>query len=218
MNLTQQEKNILQFLQSKQKIYWEELAQFSKNPSTVQLKTIQKVISDLKKKYRERGLPLPFNTIIERMPTTNEIKQTDTTMFNGQLLVKVNSRKSAPSNVEAQTLTQASDAKPNYNKEKTNIGLILKYLSKQVITNSGIFNLNHEEFELLTYFVNNAQKFVSLEELRDQVCFPKFGSKLPSRWFSSIQRRISNIRNQIPETKNRLLTARQDGISGYIFN
>ncbi len=95
---------------------------------------------------------------------------------------------------------------------------IVKSFTHQILTKSGIYALNNEEFEIFNYFHSNRNKFISLEELRDKVCFPKFGSKLPARWFSSIQRRVSHIRHQIPEARDKILTAKQNNNTGYIFN
>lgn len=206
MNLTFQEKNVIDFLSSKKEIFWEELAQFCKEPSTVKLKTVKKVVSDIKKKYRDENIDIPFDCNFSSLTIKQE--QRETIQFNGQSLVKLNRKpnetKSFPSPVEI--------------KKNPEIDISIKKYVNQVITRNGLFNLNDDDFQIFEYFFNNKERVISLEELRDRVVFPSYGSKLPAKWFFSIQRRINNIRRTIPDLKYRIFTVKIDANStGYLF-
>jgi len=222
MKLSPQEQNIIQFLIPKKEVYWEELAQFCKNPQTVKLKTIKKIISDLRKKFNEQNISIPFSCSFKLMLNKEEQKITktkETVNFNGQTLVRVTFNKNnkttkiesveTPLEIPKPSVLPKLDIKPEFT---------IKPYSRQVITRSGIYTLSEAEFEIFDYMHTNINRFISLEELRDKICYPKFGSKLPARWFSAIQRRIGNIRQHIPETRNKLLTAKLNNNSGYIFN
>jgi hypothetical protein len=224
MKLSQQESKFLAFLTPKSEVYWQELAQFCKDPASVKLKTVKKVVSDLKKKFTDEKLPVPFNCAFKDLSGKNLPKMiaTNATVdFNGQKLVQV-ARVQKNQN-EGQFVSQgeisrhfpvvkATNPKPNAPEFTINPH------TRHIRTKSGNYNLNYDEFDVFGYLYNNRYRFISLEELRDNVCFPKFGSKLPARWFSAIQRRICNIRHQIPETRDKLLTAKQQTSTGYIFN
>lgn len=213
MKLTQQEKLVIDFLSNKEVVFWEELAQFCKNPLTVKLRTVQKIVSDIKKKHKENNIDIPFNcsfkVILDQKEEKFIVNNNSMSEFNGQKLVQIkrknNNIVSSPIKMGMPKIELPSD-------------FIVKNHQRQVITKSGIYNLNEDDFFVFEYLFNNKHKFISLEELRDKVCFKNYGSKLPPRWFSSIQRRVGNIRNHIPELKNRILTAKQNNIHGYIFS
>lgn len=209
--LTNQEKNVVSFLSNKEKVFWEELASFCKEPSKVKLKTVKKIVSDIKKKYRDNSLNVPFNcefsslqennTDIDKLVPTPEPKKEEAVIFNGQRLVKLE-RPQRPVEAKKQCL----------------IDFTIKKYQTQIICKNGIFNVSDEEFQVFEYFYNNPEKIITLEEFRDQVVFPKFGSKLPPKWFYAIQRRINNLRRQIPDLKNRILTVKVDAFTtGYLF-
>jgi len=153
-----------------------------------------------------------------KMTSTNE-----TTQYLGQTLVQIKrpNKQTLPLGFAwTESTTPIAEMRIiEIEKPHTDVcDFILKSFTHQIVTKSGIYALNYEEYEIFVYLYNNRNKFISLEELRDRICYPKYGSKLPARWFSAIQRRVSNIRNQIPESKNRILTAKQNNNSGYIFN
>jgi hypothetical protein len=208
MKLTTQEQNITNFLSSKKEAYWEELAQFAKEPSKVKLKTIQKAVSDIRKKFKDAHLKCPFECKLASFETSKTVTQTNALFqaaeeaisFNGQKLVKV-----------VRPPTQVDTRKPHQ------IDFTLRKYQWQVITKTGIHTLSEDDFAVFEYFYDNAEKVISLEELRDRVVFPLFGSKLPARWFSAIQRRINNLRRAVPELKNRILTMKLDNTTGYFF-
>src|SRR5579859_3182803 len=71
LKLTEQEQNILNYLTNKESVAWEELAQFSKSPTTVKRSSLLKVVSDLKKKYTGVGLSVPFTCQFTDLVRTN---------------------------------------------------------------------------------------------------------------------------------------------------
>lgn len=210
MKLTPQEKNIVDFLVPKREAFWEELAKFCKEPSKVKLRTVQKIVSDIKKKHKDEDLQCPFDCKFSYLsdPKNQEITPAsifkaaeEKITFNGQQLVKL-IRPIAP--IDPRKACQ--------------IDFTIKKYQNQVVTKSGVYNLSDDDFQVFEYFYNNPEKIVSLEELRDQVVFPKYGSKLPAKWFFSIQRRINNVRRTVPELKNRILTMKLDNNgTGYFF-
>lgn len=224
MKLTQQESQVLSFLSQRKEVYWEELAQFCKDPSSVKLKSVQKVVSDLRKKFRDNNQPVPFNctfrSLVSKQEPPKMVATSQTVQFNGQQLVQVKRQAHIKPVVDIiKALTdQPTVPQKIENPTAQQLDFALKQYARQVVTRSGIYSLNSDEYELFDYFMSNRGRFVSLEELRDNVCYPKFGSKTPARWFSAIQRRVGNIRHQVPETRNKLLTAKQNNNSGYIFS
>lgn len=227
VKLSPQETKIVEYLQNKQTEYWENLAQFAKNPTTVKLKTIQKIISDLKKKYKEDNANLPFNCELKSLissvdngkftPKADPSKET--IVHNDQVLVKVRSQTKF-----AEAHKKLAEAVPLIKTEIQPIAskpsvpdFTVKHFAHQVVTRTGIYNLNSDDFEVFEYLITRRGKVINLEELRDKVCFPNWGSKMPSRWFESIQRRINNIRRLIPETKHAILTVKLENTTGYLF-
>lgn len=197
---TNQEKSVIEFLTGKKQVYWEELVQFCKNPSTIKDTSIKRLISGIKKKYKDNGISCPIVCefkYLEDKPVLKEVKKQsillteDKIILNGQVLKKIQ--------------------KPEPNKStvpQTHLDFQLRKVYRQIRTKTGDHLLGAEDFEIFEYLHNKVGEVVSLEELRDQVVFPKYGSKLPARWFDAIQRRVNNIRRAIPETKGRLLTVK----------
>lgn len=213
MKLTNQETNIINFLQGKSKVAFEELAQFTKEPTKVKLKTIKKIISDIKKKHKDNNIPLPFNCEFYSLITNQKDIMSEKVIHNQQTLVKLERKKiiSDPTllspHIQAGVHVAVQAALNDFSINKFN---------NQVLSKSGWHTLNEDDFQIFQYFFQNIEKIITLEELRDKVVFPLYGSKMPARWFSTIQRRINNIRKQIPETKNRLLTIKLENSSGYM--
>lgn len=207
---TLQEQQVQNYLLNKSNVYWEELAQFCKVPSNVKLGTVQKIVSNIKAKYRKLGEPPPFNCKFAQMEQKNNSPQKQTIEHNGQRLVKLERRKLTTSSTK-ELIKQTSST--------SSLDFIFKRYQLQVLTKSGHHQLNSEEFDILEYFYNNAGRPIFLNELRDKVCFHNYGSKLPARWFDSIQRRIGLIKRNVPEARKKLLTIRQiDGTSAYMLN
>lgn len=234
MRFTTQETKVITYLTGKKSAYWEELAQFCKDPGAVKLKTVKKIVSDIRKKFKDDNQACPFDCAFQELaltPPVNEEKfkiasQSETVNHNGQTLVKV-VRTSKPTprigtlvfGGEPNTGTIpnpviiGADARKPYQ-----IEFSIKKWQNQIITKSGIHNLSDEDFEVFEYLYNKHAEIVTLEELRDKVVFPLYGSKLPARWWDSIQRRINNVRRAVPELKNRIFTVKtENNGTGYLF-
>jgi len=226
MKLTTQEQNFIEYLSSREEAYWEELVQFCKDPTTVKLKTVQKVVSDIKKKFRDENQTIPFNSKFSyfKLPTYEEpvIEEgygfpTLKITHNGQTLVKLK-RPVAEPVTNAPVPDRPVLPVPADTRRPHQIEFAIKRWQNQVISRSGAHVLSSDDLEVFEYLYNNYGEVVTLEELRDKVVFPKFGSKLPARWWDSIQRRINNVRRAVPELKNRILTVKtENNGTGYFF-
>lgn len=195
--LTEQEIRVIDFLMSKNNgsIYWEELAQFAKSPQTVKLKTIKKTISELKRKYVETGLPVPFNVKFATMPT-----ETPAPVPQVQNLVQI---KRTPAGN-----TMVVDGNNTPSMHPAQVDFTLDMYTKRVKTRFGSHQLNDSEWEVFKYVHAHAGKLIPISELRDKVVYPQWGSKLPARWFDAIMRIINNMRRAIPGLDLRLLTVK----------
>jgi hypothetical protein len=197
---TEQEKNIIQYLQQKPNVdvKWEELAQFAKDPQNVKLKTIQRAVSEIKRKFKESNLNVPFNT---KFSLLTEVSNKE------QVLVQV--KRSPAGN------TMIVDAKRVVHPAL--IDFVLDRNNKGVRTKSGYYKLGDDDWEMIKYFAENVGKIVKISDLRDKVKYPQYGSKLPPRWYNSIMHIINNLRRTVPALKSRLLTTNVDGETCYLF-
>lgn len=193
LKLTPQEQKVIRYCTGKDEVNYEELAQFSKDPKSVKLSTIRKIISDLKKKFVDANLPIPFDckfsTLVKEMKIESKAEESK------QVLVKV--VKTPSGNVvpdDGTSLFAHVDFKLDKNYRK-------------VKTRNGSIELGPQEWEIFSYLHSHAEKPVSLEELKE-VVYPKWGSKTPHNWADSISRSLTKIRKNIPELKmnGRLLT------------
>ena len=192
MKLTKQEQKIVAFLSDKNDaVHWEELAQFAIDPANVKLRTIQKTVSEIRRKYSTDNIPIPFSNNFMHLAKEQNLVQVKRTPEGNALVVR--------------------DIKP-----AAKIDFILDRNTKSVRTKWGIYKLGDDEWVMLSYFDSNIGRAIKLSELRD-VKYPNYGSKLPPRWFSSIQRTIHNIRRTIPSLQNRLLTTRLDNETSYLY-
>jgi len=197
LSLSEQEVKIINYLQSKsEKVALEELAQFAKNPLNVKKKTIQRVISEIKRKYKKANLPLPFSCSFTNLAIAEPTPHQTIKSLIQERLVQIQA---------------AKDTRHPVQKE-----FELDRLSKRVRTKYGFVNLNDPEWEVFKYIYNNPARLISLSELRDKVVYPQYGSKLPPRWFFSIMRTVNNLRRQVYGLNNRLFTVKSDETS-YIF-
>src|SRR3990172_7009572 len=95
VKLTDQEAKVVNYLNSRngQKVAWEELAQFSKNPTSVKIKTTKKVVSEVKRKFSQANLPTPFEvsfyTLVQDQPTMLPPPHADAIIKAEQVLVQV---------------------------------------------------------------------------------------------------------------------------------
>lgn len=213
--LTNQEVNVLQYLSTiNRDVAWEELAQFAKNPQTVQLKTIKKIISDLKKKYSLEQISFPFTYnffSLASPPSANSstVKAkivSSPTGQTGQVMVKVKTTPAGnvmPITTDVKTYACQTDFKLNRN-------------TKSVVTTYGSHLLSDSAWEIIKYFHENPERIIAISELRDKVVYPQYGSKLPPKWFDNIARSIHVLRKQVPSLKNRLITLAGLGETSYM--
>jgi hypothetical protein len=231
MKLSEQEIKVLDYLTARNNsvVYWEELAQFAKNPQTVKLKTIKKTVSEIKRKYATLGAPVPFSVEFNTMGTENESEEvTDIQPINLDMLVPVEQSKPqtlvqikrtttslVPTSVQSTPLT-ATVVLSTSNVPAAHTDFVLDRNTKRVKTKFGSHLLNDNEWEMFKYLHNNTGRVIDISELRDKVVYPQYGSKLPPRWFDSIKRIIGNLRAQIPSLKDRLRTVKGTE-TGYLF-
>jgi hypothetical protein len=197
LKLSPQYEKIIAFCAGKEKVNFEELVQFSKDPSNVKLKTMQRAVSDIKKMFKDHALPDPFTckfgvlvetkkqvvlTLVPSVPQEQELVRMRTTI--GGRKVRAD---------DPRTDTQIDfEPTPNY---------------KGVKTRDGLIKLSDNEWEIFCYLYQKAGKRVSIEELKD-VVYKNYGASTPHCWSDSIRRTISKLRRNIPDlkTKNRLVT------------
>lgn len=206
--LTEQECKIIDYLENRsgQQVAWEELAQFAKDPTTVKLKTIQKSVSEIKRKYQQAGIPITFDVQFKSLaPKTAPAQIEDLVKGAEQVLVQV--RRTAGGNVIPTNSTK-SDAQIDFSIDTLGF--------KRVKTRSGVYQLNDSEWDMFKYFYNNVGKLITISELRDKLVYPNYGSKLPARWFDAIMRVINNLRRQVNGLDKRLLTVKGSETS-YLF-
>lgn len=185
ISLTPQELKIINFLQTKKSIKVDDLFQFAK--PGVKLKSLQKVISDLKKKYKTAGISFPQCEIKFSKP---EIKETKEIKLGNQKLIQVSKKKEE---VIPELPRFQQDFKLNYNR-------------RQVITREGTFTLdNMDDWEMMKFFWKNPDRRIPIEEMKD-LYWHNWGSKTPSRWMDSITRRVTKLRRAVPPLVGRLIT------------
>ena len=202
--LTEQETKITEYLISKnnQEVYWEELVQFAKDPQSVKKKTLQKVVSNINKKYS--GLTRPFNVIFKSIA--------DKPIY-------------MPAAVEHQKLvkiTFGDNIKPIETRHEVQVKFDINRLTMSVKNTYGEYRkLNLPEWNVFKYLYERPGQEISIDELRDKVVFEKAGSRLPARWYDSIQGIINNIRKQVDGIKWHLKTSpsftNKSGKTSYCF-
>jgi hypothetical protein len=219
VKLTSQETNVIAFLATKSDgpIHWEELAQFAKDPQTVKLKTIQKVISDLKKKYLVAGVAFPYNGKFSALNPSKEepkVPQTIGDLIKEKLAEKQEQTLVQIKRTPAGTLVKVDStdgAKP-----MAQVDFVLDPNTRRVRTRYGFHLLNEREWDVMKYLHANVGRVIAISELRDKVVYEKYGSKLPPRWFDHIKAIIGNLRAQVPGLRDRVLTVK--GIeTSYLF-
>lgn len=203
VSLTLHEIRIIDYLKrfNGQDVLWESLAKFSKEPTTVKLTTIQKSISEIKRKFVKANMPLPFSVKFKRL-NCDSVKELQS---QPQILIQMKK-------------TPAGNIIPTDNtKHVAQLDFSLDSLGfKRVKTRDGKFQLNDSEWDMFKYFYNNPGRLVTISELRDKVMYPNYGSKMPARWFDSIMRVINNMRRQVNGLDKRLLTVKTTETS-YLF-
>lgn len=201
LNLTTQELKIINYLSSLEEteIPWTLLAQFAKDPQTVKYKSMQKAVSEIKRKYKNAGLPTPFKVAIAAVEEPKTSVATPATIPT-QTLVQVKKTPAGNAMIVGNNLTK--------NAAQLDFGLDLN--TKSVKTKYGACKLNDNEWYMFKYLHENAGRLIKISELRDKIMYPKYGSKLPARWFDHIMRVINNMRRQVSGLNARLLTVKSD--------
>jgi hypothetical protein len=199
VNLTDLEKRVISFIISKNNstIYLEELVQFAKDPQNVSRKTVLKWLSEIKRKYTNANMPLPYTVTFQSMSKPNQSVQTAPDVQ--QQLVQI---KRTPDGNMMRINPSAPTAHPAH------VDFVLDRNTRRVRTKAGSFQLNENEWNVFKYIYENVDKMITLSELRDQVVYPQYGSKLPARWFDAIMRMVNNLRRQVVGLNGRLLTVK----------
>lgn len=217
------------YIKSRSIIFWEELAQFAKDPQNVKIKTMKKVVSEIKRKYKSAGLEPPFeinfrtmtDSVLEKKESKLSTDINAMEMFSSksvvgiqseQVLVKMKRTPTLVPKVMVASLIKEPVVNPMLAPvapiPMAHLDFVLDRNMKRVRTKSGYYNLNDGEWEVFKYFHANVGKLIPISEIRDKVVFPQYGSKLPARWFDAIMRLVNNARKQIPELQRRLLTVK----------
>lgn len=211
VKLTDQETKVVNYLNSRngQKVAWEELAQFSKDPTSVKIKTTKKVVSEVKRKFSQANLPAPFEvsfyTLVQDKPTMLPSPDAEAIIKAEQVLVQV--KRTPGGNIMPTDSTKTA----------AQIDFAIDALGfKRVKTRSGVYQLNDSEWDMFKYFYNNVGRLIPISELRDKLVYPNYGSKMPARWFDAIMRVINNLRRQVHGLDKRLLTVKSAETS-YLF-
>lgn len=218
LKITNQEAQIITHCAGKKVVPWEELAQYAKEPTTVKLKTLQKAVSDLKKKYRDANLPIPFDcsfVSLVSLPADQETKpvpapaistQSKTDTKPEQKLVQLRITRGG-------NRVPADDRTPD-----AHIDFKLEPFYKRVRTRTNAINLSDNEWELFKLFHANLGKKFSVEDLKN-VVYENFGSKTPHNWADAIKRTLTKLRTNIRElkTSNRLMCSIGSDTTYYMF-
>lgn len=232
LKVTDQEFRVIDYLVSKnhKTVYWEELAQFSKDPQSVKLKTIKKTVSEIRRKYANANALVPFHVNFTTMNTETPASQDETSDILDPDSLMQPQDKLAPAvprpMVKIKRVVDTSDAtnkKPSDNTTSSgsstvaaHADFVLDLNMKRVKTRTGFYKLNDNEWEVFKYLHANVGRIVTLSELRDKVVYPQWGSKTPARWFNSIMSIVNNIRRQVTGLDGRLLTVKGTETS-YLF-
>jgi len=200
VRLTAQEQAIRDYVVSRPSriVYLEELAQFAKDPQNVKCKTIQKTVSEIKRKFKVARQPDPFGNKLFASLAQETLQVTAPPPASTQAMVQV---KPTPDG----NMVRVSGAKAAH---PAQVDFIIDRLTKSVRTKNGSHRLNDSEWDVFKYLHENVGRLITLSELRDKVVYPQYGSKLPARWFDSIMRIVNNLRRQVVGLDKRLLTVK----------
>lgn len=210
VKLTKQEIKVVDYLvpRSGKKVYWEELAQFAKDPQTVKIKTVKKTVSEIKRKYATIGVAEPFKVSFASLTQADDKVEEKPVQTIGDLIKEKLSTNLVQIKKTPDGNTIVVDGKNNTSTLPVHVDFVLDRNTKRVKTKFGSHLLNDSEWEVFKYIHSNAGRIIAISELRDKVVFEHYGSKLPARWFDSIMRIINNMRRAIPGLERRLLTVK----------
>ncbi len=197
LNLSPQEIEITNYLQSRNgsevSIY--ELIRFAKDPKNVKPKTLQKYVSEIRRKYVDAGLTVPFVDVSFKILTKVHYSNVPIQTPLEQRVVHI--KKKAVAQVVAPVILPPK-------KDEIRIDKMLK----RVHDINGWHQLNDSEWYAMKYFFENQGRLIPITELRDKVYYEKAGSQTPARWFESIGRSVNFLKRQVPGLKDKLLVTR----------
>lgn len=195
LKLTQQKQSIINYLSTRaEQVAWEELAQFAKDPANVKLKTIKRAVSEIKRKYAEANLPLPFNC--EFISLSNQ-KEEREVMAN---VVNISNSKPEQILVQVKRTPEGNLVRDDANMLAAHVDFKLDKYNEAVKTKYGSHRLSEEAYKIFALLHAYAGKPVTQEQLKDLI-FPLAGSKLPHNWATRISGRLTEIRKNIPGIK-----------------
>ena len=197
LKITEQEQKILNFCTNKQSVYWEDLAQFAKDPQNVKLKTIRKVVSEVKRKYAQANLPNPFTCdFASRLQDKVIATIASQILPQEQVLVQV------------KRTTGGATVLADSNVIAAHVDFKLDKYNERVITKYGPVQLSESAYRIFAHLHANAGKFVTQEDLKDVLFDPKSPSKIPHTWSHRITGYLTDLRKALPDLKrkDRLIT------------
>ncbi len=197
MKLTPQEQNFLNYLKSEKEPTYEGLSKFCKKDT--KLKTIKRVISDIKAKYKSDGVSFDFNITDKPQSPKLEVKPEKETL--------VQLRKTLGGNI--------IDASINI--PDAQIDFKMDNIWKTIRTKNGTIKISESEWLIFEHLLINAEKQISIDSLKD-VLYKNHGSKTPANWSDVIAGVLTKLRKNIPELKKdeRLLTIRSTNTTYYM--
>jgi len=225
MKLTEQENKVVNYLCYKNGglVYWEELAQFAKDPQNVKRKTIQKTVSEIKRKFVKDNIPVPFRAEFASMVSDKEEPETSSVLQMVSNPPPAAAPKMVPYRRPAAIVATPIATTPTGNTMPNHIPVhpaqadfCLDRNAKRVRTRNGYHQLNENEWQVFSYIHANVGRLFPISELRDKVVYPQWGSKLPARWFDAIMRIINNLRRGVPGLDTRVMTVKSVETS-YLF-
>jgi hypothetical protein len=232
---TAHELKVIDYLAPRSNVYWEELAQFAKDPQSVKLKTIKKTVSEIKRKCTEAGSPIPFNVVFFSMLDKQEEKPVEETFADENIFITPDNDGTIPVSPEltkTQNLVKLIRSTPvvpsvpavsnQTTTTPTSEPAVLSEFRidrnyKSVRTKYGNHLLNDREWDVFKYFYANVGRVIPQSELKEKVTFAQWGSKTPARWFNIIGGIIGRLRRQVPGLNNHLLTVKGVVETGYLF-
>jgi hypothetical protein len=209
LKLSNQEQNIINYLDGKDQVAWQELAQFGKDPTTVKRVTLLKVVSELRKKYAAVGLPAPFNCKFFDLGV-------ETIQVNANAKASTVQAKVVAPAVQMRKTLGGKLVRADNNTPDAHLDFELdKARPNQVRTKNGWITLNESCYELFHIFHQNVNVPLSKEDLKNKI-WPQWGSRTPGSWWGNISGRMTGLRTCIPELKTRLNRLVIDGNSFFM--
>lgn len=194
---TPQEQKFIEYLKSHETATWDDLRKLCKNADNTQIKTVKRVVSDIKAKFKSKNQNLPWTAqISEATPIQKEPEQ------------KI---------IELRRTIGGNVIDKSINIPDAQIDFKMDNVWKTIKTKSGTIKVSTPEWEIFEHLLINAEKQVSIHDLKE-VLFKNFGSKTPANWAEVISRTLTKLRKNIPELKKdeRLLTVTSTNTTFYM--